>query len=192
MGDVLLFIFDRWVKRLWMMELAMTHVGRGIDHCDADLQVPVIYGFLFECILTCLCRLMSRGLGELEPKFASAIDSFFGTSMVIVGKFMELTFCRHLTTKILFFSAFNYSGGYFNPALATGLKWGCKGHSHAEHIVVYWAGSILGSMLSIKLWNLPSFKDNFVKQLTILKPTIEEKIQDKVEELKSESEKKED
>ncbi|XP_063864911.1 aquaporin-11-like isoform X2 [Scylla paramamosain] len=132
----------RWVKRLWMMELAATHVGRGIDDCSADLQVPVIFGFLIEALLTCACRLFSRALGELEPKFASAIDSFFATSMVIL--------------------AFDYSGGYFNPVLATGLKWNCQGHTNAEHIVVYWAGSILGAMLSLRLWTAPSVKSTIV------------------------------
>ncbi|XP_018026270.1 aquaporin-11 [Hyalella azteca] len=75
----------RWVKRLWVMELAVTHVGRGVDVCSADLQVPVLYGFLIEMVLTCACRLVSRGLGELEPKYASYIDSFFATSMVVLG-----------------------------------------------------------------------------------------------------------
>lgn len=68
------------------MELAQTHVGRAVDDCTADLQVPVFLGFLIECVLTCACRIVSRALGELEPKFASAIDSFFATSMVILGK----------------------------------------------------------------------------------------------------------
>ena len=68
------------------MEFTMTHVGRGVDDCSADLAVPVVYGFLIECLLTCACRIVSRALGEIEPKFASAIDSFFATSMVIVGK----------------------------------------------------------------------------------------------------------
>ena len=68
------------------MELAATHMGRGVDDCSADLQVPVVFGFLIEAMLTCACRLFSRILGELEPKFSSAIDSFFATSMVILGK----------------------------------------------------------------------------------------------------------
>lgn len=70
------------------MELAATHVGRGVDDCSADLQVPVIAGFLIECVLTCACRLVSRALGEIEPKFASAIDSFFATSMVVLGEWL--------------------------------------------------------------------------------------------------------
>ncbi|KAK8744135.1 hypothetical protein OTU49_001017 [Cherax quadricarinatus] len=133
----------RWVKYIWMMELAQTHVGRGVDDCTADLQVPVFFGFLIECMLTCACRLVSRSLGEVEPRFAPAIDSFFSTSMVVL--------------------AFNYSGGYFNPVLATGLKWSCHGHTNAEHVVVYWAGSILGAMLSIRLWNLGIVKKTLVE-----------------------------
>lgn len=125
----------RWVRRLWMAEAKATHVAE----CSADLQVPVVLGFLIEALLTCACRLCSRTLGELQPKFASAIDSFFTTAMVIL--------------------AFNYSGGYFNPVLATGLKWSCRGHTHAEHIVVYWAGSILGAMLSLRVWTTPSLKN---------------------------------
>lgn len=132
----------RWVKLIWLMEVTETHVGRGVDSCTADLAVPVVFGFLIECILTCACRIVSRTLGELEPKFAAAFDSFFATSMVVL--------------------AFNYSGGYFNPVLATGLKWSCRGHTNAEHIIVYWAGSILGSMLSIRLWNTPTIKNMIV------------------------------
>ncbi|XP_050722039.1 aquaporin-11-like isoform X3 [Eriocheir sinensis] len=140
----------RWVKRLWMLEVAATHVGRGVDDCTADLQVPVIVGFFIEALLTCACRLFSRVLGEFEPKFASAIDSFFATSMVIL--------------------AFDYSGGYFNPVLATGLKWSCRGHTNAEHIVVYWAGSILGAMLSLRVWTIPSLKNTI---LAPFKPKLE-------------------
>lgn len=145
----------RWVKRLWVMELAITHVGRGVDSCTADLQVPVLLGFLSEMVLTCACRLVSRALGEIEPRFASSIDSFFATSMVVL--------------------AFNWSGGYFNPVLATGLKWGCRGHSHFEHLVVYWAGAILGSMLSIKIWNMGFFKSLAVEPFKA-KPVKEEKV----------------
>ncbi|KAF2368393.1 Aquaporin-like [Trinorchestia longiramus] len=144
----------RWVKKLWVMELAATHVGRGVDACSADLQVPVLYGFLIELLLTCACRLVSRGLGELEPKYASSIESFFATSMVVL--------------------AFNYSGGYFNPVLATGLKWGCRGHTHFEHVVVYWAGSILGSMVSMKLWSIGSVKQTLLRPFQT-KPVKEEK-----------------
>lgn len=147
----------RWVRPLWQLQLAATHVGAAkplIDKCTADLAVPLLIGFSIELILTCACRLVSRGLGELEPKFASAIDSFFGTAMVLW--------------------AFETSGGYFNPVLAL-VKLGCKGHTNVEHVIVYWAGSILGAMLSIKLWNMPSVHDSL---LAPFKPTEEKAKED--------------
>lgn len=51
-------------------------------------------------------------------------------------------------------TAFNFSGGYFNPVLATALKWGCRGHSNLEHIIVYWIGACLGAMLSVPIFKL--------------------------------------
>ncbi|XP_071514871.1 aquaporin-11-like [Panulirus ornatus] len=136
----------KWMKYLWMMGLAETHISRTTDNCKADLQVPVILGFLIEFWLTCACCLVSRALGEIKPKFASAMDSFFATSMVLL--------------------ALSYSGGYFNPVLATSLKWSCHGHTNAEHIIVYWAGSVLGSMLSIQLWNLATVKNALTRSFT--------------------------
>lgn len=50
------------------------------------LQVPVLYGAVVEGIATCLCRLASKSLGDLNPRFATAIDSFIGTSLVVAGK----------------------------------------------------------------------------------------------------------
>jgi len=119
----------RWVKQLWLLELTAEHVGRGVEECDADLKVPIMWGFLIEMVLTAACRIFSRTLSEFDVKYASSIDSFFATTMVIL--------------------AFDHSGGYFNPVLATGLKWGCRGHTAAEHVAVYWAGSVIGALVAL-------------------------------------------
>ncbi|EDW32290.1 GL10509 [Drosophila persimilis] len=50
---------------------------------------------------------------------------------------------------------FNFSGGYFNPVLATALKWGCRGHTNFEHIIVYWIGACVGAVLSVPIYKLP-------------------------------------
>ena len=47
---------------------------------------------------------------------------------------------------------FNYSGGYYNPVLATGLKWGCRGHSHMEFGIVYWLAASIGAIASIYVY----------------------------------------
>jgi len=132
-GGVAVF---KYVQLLWTMEFAETHVGRSHNHafenCSGDLQIPVVQGAMVEGVATLLCRLTSKYLSESEPQFASAIDSFVGTSLVV--------------------AAFDYSGGYYNPVLATGLKFGCKGHSHLEFAAVYWLGASLGALASVYLY----------------------------------------
>uniref|UniRef100_A0A1L8DF20 Aquaporin n=1 Tax=Nyssomyia neivai TaxID=330878 RepID=A0A1L8DF20_9DIPT len=126
----------RFVQVLWWLELASTHEGRAFAECTADLQVNPYLGAIIEGIATLLCRLASKSLGELGPKHATLIDSFIGTSLVV--------------------AAFNLSGGYFNPVLATALKWGCSGHTNIEHIIVYWIGACAGAVLSVPLFKLPT------------------------------------
>jgi aquaporin related protein len=59
--------------------------------------------------------------------------------------------------------------------LATGLKWGCRGHTHFEHVAVYWAGSIIGSMVSMKLWSLGPVKQTLLGPFQPIKPVKEQK-----------------
>jgi len=122
-----------YIKYLWSLEITENHKGRAYDECTADLQVPVLFGALIEGIATCMCRISSKTIGMIEPKFGAAVDSFIATSLVV--------------------AAFNYSGGYFNPALATSLKFGCRGHTGMEHIIVYWIGSSIGAILSVVIFN---------------------------------------
>ncbi|XP_023159936.1 aquaporin-11 [Drosophila hydei] len=124
----------RIVQVFWWLEFAETHKGRAFEECNADLQVSPYVGAVIEGVATLLCRLASKTISEQDPKFSSYIDSFIGTSLVV--------------------AAFNFSGGYFNPVLATALKWGCRGHSNLEHIIVYWIGACLGALLSVPIFKL--------------------------------------
>ncbi|XP_034477424.1 aquaporin-11 [Drosophila innubila] len=128
----------RIVQVFWWLEFAETHKGRAFEECNADLQVSPYVGAAIEGVATLLCRLASKTLSLKEPKFSSYIDSFIGTSLVV--------------------AAFNFSGGYFNPVLATALKWGCRGHSNLEHIIVYWIGACLGALLSVPVFKIPIVK----------------------------------
>ncbi|XP_026735729.1 aquaporin-11 isoform X2 [Trichoplusia ni] len=134
-GGLLVF---KYVQMYWALEISDTHKDKAFEDCKADLQVPVLYGAVVEGIATCLCRLASKSLGDLNPRFATAIDSFIGTSLVV--------------------AAFDYSGGYFNPVLATSLKAGCEGHTLMEHALVYWIGACAGSILSVYLYKLPAIQ----------------------------------
>lgn len=131
-GGLLVF---KYVQMYWALEISDTHKNKAFEDCTADLQVPVLYGVIIEGIATCLCRLASRSLSDINPRFATAIDSFIGTSLVV--------------------AAFDYSGGYFNPVLATSLKAGCEGHTLMEHALVYWLGACAGSILSVYVYKLP-------------------------------------
>ena len=95
-------------------------------------------GALIECAATLLCRLTSKTLSAQEPQYAGAIDSFVATSLVV--------------------AAFDTSGGYYNPVLATSLKYGCKGHNAVEHFLVYWVGASIGALASIYIFPIISDK----------------------------------
>ena len=60
-------------------------------------------------------------------------------------------------------AAMDVSGGMFNPMLATALLGGCKGHSHFQHIAVYWIGGFAGTYATIKMYSM-------VKRLVYGKP----------------------
>lgn len=133
----------RYVQLLWALEIVSTHKSKAFEDCTTDLQVPVIVGALVECAATCVCRIVSRGLAELEPRFGTILDAFVGTSMVV--------------------AAFDYSGGYFNPALASALKYGCLGTSAVDHFIVYWVGAIVGSVGALRLGKMP-FIRNYIER----------------------------
>lgn len=133
-----------YVQVLWELELVETHRGRAYEECTADLQVDMIVGAVIEGVATCICRLISRTLSESNARFGTVLDAFFGTMMVV--------------------AAFNFSGGYFNPALATSLKLGCEGNTFMEHLVVYWLGATVGSILSVFIFKIKPIR-SYVERL---------------------------
>lgn len=42
-------------------------------------------GAVIEGVATLLCRLCSKAIAENNPKYATFIDSFFGTALVVAG-----------------------------------------------------------------------------------------------------------
>ena len=75
----------------------------------------MLLGFAIEGVATMLCRLASKLLSDGEPQFAAAIDSFVATALVV--------------------AAFDYSGGYYNPVLATGLKFVSEAYQDTRSMV---------------------------------------------------------
>lgn len=48
-------------------------------------KVPVIFGAFIECVATCIYRVVSHGLNEINSRINVIIDSFIGTTLVIAG-----------------------------------------------------------------------------------------------------------
>jgi len=40
---------------------------------------------LIEGVATFLCRIVSKSIGELEPRFGGTMDAFIGTALVVAG-----------------------------------------------------------------------------------------------------------
>lgn len=55
----------------------------------------------------------------------------------------------HVSSFFLNFVGINLTGMYFNPAMATGHTFGCKGTTAWEHVVVYWIGPFIGCFLAM-------------------------------------------
>ena len=130
------------------------------------LKVSPLIGAVIEGVATLLCRLASKALSENNPKHASTIDSFIGTSLVVAGniKSHPLTSTIGLIIIIYFLKAFQFSGGYFNPVLATALQWSCNGVNNIDHIIVYWIGCCIGSIASIYVYRLPSVRKLLISE----------------------------
>uniref|UniRef100_A0A1B0D2Q3 Uncharacterized protein n=1 Tax=Phlebotomus papatasi TaxID=29031 RepID=A0A1B0D2Q3_PHLPP len=151
---IFLFLLTIWWAQVWGDATACpyTHMEDMVEGKTSPRNVALktwaqlmggccVFRFV-QGIATLLCRLASKSLSELGPKHAPLIDSFIGTSLVV--------------------AAFNFSGGYFNPVLATALKWGCSGHTNIEHIIVYWIGSCGGALMSVPVFKLPTVRNLLV------------------------------
>lgn len=75
----------RYVQFYWWLEVTENHEGRAFEDCSADLKVDPYVGAVIEGIATLLCRIASKSISELNPRFGTIIDSFIGTSLVVLG-----------------------------------------------------------------------------------------------------------
>lgn len=109
-----------------------------VDNCKSALTISTIEGFLIEfgCCLICrLIELLGHKLHEnnwISQRLLSVSTSFSGTLLVVL--------------------AFELSGGYFNPILASSLEYGCKGIEFYQHAVVFWLGPLLGHLFARALY----------------------------------------
>lgn len=145
-------------QTIWDMNLTVKHWYRSFTtsygHCWTFLHVDTLHGFLIEFAGTITCGLIGYLVYDLElmPKFPGGHHGrIFLSSTGIMSTVL---------------AAFNYTGGFFQPALATARNYGCVGYfrtnlTAADHFVVYWVGAMLGG---IAVWYFYPFVRTLIKK----------------------------
>jgi len=130
-----------FVNAIWSLELSVLHVGRpdklaGCRLPWADSGVSVLTSALTEFSGSLFLNLAIPRILESQEKGQPKI---VGAAMAaVVG-----------TLTVL--AAFNVSGGFYNPMLATAVLSRCQGYSWSQHIFVYWISCIAGAVLADKM-----------------------------------------
>lgn len=146
-------VFFRYVDIIWQMETSPFHQGRSAQIAECSVpwfEVPIWQSFLAEFsgtfILSIASRLISESafLANNDPLLSAGIFSTLITFTVVA--FLEI------------------SGGIFNPLLATILVGGCRGHSWADHILIYWIGAISGAIGAQKMLSLRNSSSQTTKE----------------------------
>ncbi|CAG7721988.1 unnamed protein product [Allacma fusca] len=119
------FVFKLLVKPLWALKYIPIHEEKLVSLCSADLTVRPLFGGLIEGSGTFIFSVVSKiVVNRLESELlATVLNSVMDTILVVL--------------------AYDYSGGYFNPVLATSMQYGCEGTTTMDHLVVYWVGGLL-------------------------------------------------
>lgn len=127
LGGVASYYFAR---RVWSLDMVPDHRDRYMEKmCASDLNVAFMYGFVVELGATLIDTWMGRQTLFKMPVVDELIKLATGSLMIVLG--------------------INLTGMYFNPAMASGHTFGCKGTEAWEHLFVYWAGPFLGCYAAV-------------------------------------------
>lgn len=88
----------------------------------------MLHGAVVEAMITFVSRLVALESSYWPMRTAAAVNG--------------------AVTVALCISAFNSSGGYFNPILASALTLNCVGNNLIEHFFVYWLASLTGGIVA--------------------------------------------
>ncbi|RUS91584.1 hypothetical protein EGW08_000699 [Elysia chlorotica] len=122
----------RFARMVWSLDLIADHHERFYEtSCDSDLQVTLLTGFAVELVASLVDTWAGMQTISATPLLDELIKYFGIASMIAYGV---------ATT-----------GMYFNPAMATGHMYGCKGTAVEEHFFVYWAGPFAGGVVGYML-----------------------------------------
>ncbi|KAG1653078.1 Aquaporin-11 [Nymphon striatum] len=122
----------RYAKTFWFFGLLKEHsdiYNQAI--CQSDIQTWFLLAAILEFIITFIDTSVGKLIEPLHPE---------------VSRFLYST-----SVTFLVFSTFNFSGGYFNPILATCLTLGCAGSTVKIDLLVYWIAAVAGAISSIEV-----------------------------------------
>lgn len=120
----------RLAKLVWSLDLVPDHRERFYEaECASDLNVALAVGILVE-------------FG------ATLIDTWLGMQVLMKNSLLD-EIIKLSNGSLMIVLGINLTGMYFNPAMATGHTFGCKGTSAWEHVVVYWLGPFIGCFLAM-------------------------------------------
>jgi hypothetical protein len=112
----------------WSMHLIPAHEYLHTSPCQAGLQVSILHGAVVEAMITFVSRLVALESSYWPATTAAGINSAVTVALCIL--------------------AFDSSGGFFNPILASALTLNCAGNNLVEHFFVYWMASLTGSIIA--------------------------------------------
>lgn len=123
-----------FARLVWSLDLVQDHHDRYMETaCDTDLSIALMAGMMVE-------------LG------ATLIDTWLGMQILVQQSFIdEVLKCCNGALMIVM--GMHLTGMYFNPAMAFGHMFGCRGTSAWEHFIVYWIGPFLGCYLALVMDN---------------------------------------
>ncbi|OXA60231.1 aquaporin-11 [Folsomia candida] len=119
-------VYTVYVKPIWSLGYRITHLKRIQQaHCFTHLQVSVTLGLVVEALATFAFSFAIQAFGQRKHNFLSL----------------------PLTLVSIVYAGITYTGCYFNPILASTIQFGCGGITWRDHLVVYWGGPLLGSII---------------------------------------------
>ena len=132
-------------RQFWSMGLTEGHAHKYSAQCGTDLKVSASMGFFIEFSMT----LLSLLLGQLS------CENEIGQWILVAGK------QAFSSGRVFMFVA--VTGMYGHPIAASVATFGCKGTGIIDHMLVYWASTILAAMACVFLkqcWSNRNMSNN--------------------------------
>ncbi|CAG0881355.1 unnamed protein product [Cyprideis torosa] len=129
------------VSFFWDFGLHPRHQGKAFleswYRCGTHVSTDILTAAVVEALGTCV---LAFGVMAL-PHLTSNMELLF----------VPLASALIVATVLL---GIEYTGGYYNPILASAKTFGCRGTTYGEHLFVYWVSSAVGYFVAESLYEI--------------------------------------